>query len=623
MWPAWSPDGRSLVVQRRPEAITGPYPPSGASRRQWDLVSIPAEGGATAHVSRIGRMLFAGASSGGEIFLNDRLANRNVRVVSQPVPGGARRNELEIKSFVRRALPSPDRRWLAVEWRHDVYVTPLPSSASAAGGPIDLARLGRSLRRLSTEGGYFARWRGSTTLEFSSGNRYYAHDVRTGRTDTVTVRLTVAKPAPTGTIALRGARIVTMDRRRVIEAGTVVVTGTRLRCVGDCDAAGADRVIDVTGKTIIPGLIDHHAHHLDREPDGVIDRQRASSGAYLAHGVTTILDPATSNTASFTVAEMVEAGRIVGPHSFTTGTLLICMDEGEYDDAQRDIRTLADAREHVNRQANFGAVAAKDYKLCTRTARQLIAQAARERGIGVVAEAGDLVYNLGLIMGGHTGWEHPLQTVPVYRDVTTFLGQAGAHHTPNHLIADFPHGTSLEYWLGREDLWNDPKAQLWFPWQESVARRVFVQKPLSEYYFPILAEASADIKRAGGYVAVGDHGERTGRSTSWELGHLAMAMTPMEALEAATLDGAHYIGIEGEVGSLEVGKLADLVVLSGNPLETIRHTAAIAYVMKAGRLYDGMTLDEVWPAPRPYGARPWVDRAMFRSDTKSDTGSVR
>ena len=98
-----------------------------------------------------------------------------------------------------------------------------------------------------------------------------------------------------------------------------------------------------------------------------------------------------------------------------------------------------------------------------------------------------------------------------------------------------------------------------------------------------------------------------------------MALTPMEALEAASLDGAHFLGLDQELGSITVGKLADLVVLDSNPLEDIRKTIDIRYVMKSGRLRDARTLDEVWPTTRPYGKHPWVQEEMNRLDTRPDT----
>jgi hypothetical protein len=149
-------------------------------------------------------------------------------------------------------------------------------------------------------------------------------------------------------------------------------------------------------------------------------------------------------------------------------------------------------------------------------------------------------------------------------------------------------------------------------------RRGLTAKPAEEFIFPILAEGAADIKRRGGYVAAGAHGEQDGLGTHWEVWSYAAALTPMEALEAASLDGAHFLGLEGEIGSITVGKLADLVILDSNPLDDIRKSIDIRYVMKSGRLRDARTLDEIWPVARPYGKHWWKLPEMDRLDTRPD-----
>ena len=83
------------------------------------------------------------------------------------------------------------------------------------------------------------------------------------------------------------------------------------------------------------------------------------------------------------------------------------------------------------------------------------------------------------------------------------------------------------------------------------------------------------------------------------------AMSPMEALRTATTHAAEMIGVLDDIGTLESGKLADLLVLNGNPLENIRATTDIRFVMKAGILYDSQTLDEIWPFPTSYGDFYW------------------
>jgi Tol biopolymer transport system component/imidazolonepropionase-like amidohydrolase len=614
MWPSWSPDGARLVVNRWAKVLNRDL-----ESPQWELALLPVEGnGRLTPIIKTGALSRTGFSADGRIVFTRRRVGRALVLESLNQMGQDHQKHLAAGGFVQDVVPSPDGRWLALHWREDIYLVPYPKTGRTNLSEVRVDPNSPTAQRLSREGGYFPRWRNANTLEFVSGNEYFAYHADTRRMETTRITLRLSRDVPKGTIALTAARLITLKERQVIENGTILVKGSRIACVGQCDTTGADHSVDLTGKTIVPGFLDLHAHNLSRERDGIIARQRPESGAYLAYGVTTIRDPATQNQFSFTISEMIEAGRIIGPRSYQSGQLLVCMNEGEYETALRPIRRLEDAQEHVNRQVKWGAAVIKDYKQCTRTQRQMLAQAARNRGVTITAEAGDFFYNLGLVMDGYTGWEHSLPLVPMYRDVSTFLGQAHAHHTPNHLIADYPQGTALEYFYGHNDLWSDRKVALWNRWQDNAGRRIFVNKPLEEYSFPILAEGSADIKRAGGYIAIGDHGECKGLGTHWEIWSNALAMSPMEALEAASLDGAHFLGLENEVGSIEVGKLADFVILNANPLEDINNTTAIKYVMKAGRLYEGNTLDELWPEHKPYGIRSWFLDDIERQDTRPD-----
>ena len=125
------------------------------------------------------------------------------------------------------------------------------------------------------------------------------------------------------------------------------------------------------------------------------------------------------------------------------------------------------------------------------------------------------------------------------------------------------------------------------------------------------AEVVREIVEAGGRVGVGSHGQLQGLGYHWELWLMhSGGLSEHDALRMATILGAESIGLDGDVGSIKPGKLADLVVLSENPLEDIRHTNTVRHVMKNGRLYDGDTLDEWWPRERPLDDLGWRGEAL-------------
>ena len=432
------------------------------------------------------------------------------------------------------------------------------------------------VKQLTLEGGLFPRWRDSVTAEYSSGNRHFAYDVRTGKADTVAIVLQIAKRVPSGSVALTNARILTMENRRVIQRGTVVVRGSRIMCVGTCSTAGA-QVIDASGKTIIPGFIDLHAHN-HRDHEGVMPRKNWESAAYLAYGVTTELDPSMWSQIVFPTAQMIDAGEMIGPRTYSTGDPLYNGDAAR----QNAITSLAVAEQNVKRLQSWGAVTMKQYMQPRRDQRQWIAEASRKDGLRVTAEGGDIEYNLSMIMDGQTGWEHAWGYVPVYGDVAKFFGKAHAFYSPTFMVAG-PSSWSEDYWYGSMDLYKDAKLQSWLPWQMLIPQtRRRMLRPATDYGYTLLAQGLADIIAEGGYGTIGSHGQLHGMGPQLEVWMASAAMGPMLALEVATLDGARFIGLEKETGSIATGKLGDLIVLNSNPLDNIQNTRDIVSVVDGG-----------------------------------------
>jgi imidazolonepropionase-like amidohydrolase len=412
---------------------------------------------------------------------------------------------------------------------------------------------------------------------------------------------------PEGTVALVGARVITMDGDEVIEQGTVVVRGNRIVAVGPAatmDVPADAEVIDVAGHTIMPGIVDVHAH-AGHFYDGALPRASWPYYANLAYGVTTMHDPSATTETVFTLSEMVKAGEIIGPRVFSTGTILY----GADGDFRATVNSLDDARSHLRRLQAVGAFSVKSYNQPRRDQRQQVLQAARELGMLVVPEGGSLFYhNLTQVVDGHTGIEHATPVAPLYDDVLTLWGESGVGYTPT-LVVGYGGLWGENHWYAAENVWEDDRLLTFTPRGVVDARsrrRTIV--PDDELYHTTLAEGAKALADRGVGVNLGAHGQMQGVAAHWELWMFGQGgMTPLEAIRAATLNGARYIGMDGDLGSIEEGKLADLLVLSENPLDDLRHSRAIRYVMANGRLYDAATMNQTWPEAE---ARPllWFER---------------
>ncbi len=626
--PVWTPNGDAVVVSRGPGAAGTGAGNGWNTTMGWSALRIQLAGTppATVVADLAGvesRRVYFGPE--GRLysqhqhrsnaarsllyypFPSDSALRLVLHVRSVPPNGGSARDHVTFPATYgsgSEPMLSPNGKRVAFHSGRVVYVAPTPTSDTLRvnTNPND-STPGRVL--VYRGGGIYHSWRDSTTLQFASGNRYITYDAAAKRLDSIKIDLRIPRPTPRGRIAFVNAKIITMDSAGVIERGSIVVNRGRIACVGtvaQCDTSGVDRVLDVNGKTIIPGLLDLHAHHTG-DAAGVTPPHRPTSALDLAYGVTTILDPAASSESAFPLGEMIEAGVVLGPRTYSVGELVIHPGTGFGD--QKIIRNQADADREIDRRVDWGAVSIKNFRQSARYQQQLIMQAARRRKVTVTGEGGPLYFDVGVILDGQTGWEHLLANLPIYKDAAMFFGKAGAVYSPTSIVAGHVHG-SMQWFRQLQDLRADAKYRRFMPTVTLERTLAGLQRlPKSAFSFPIIAEGLADIVRAGGHGALGEHGEQPGIGTHWELWAYAEALTPMEALKVATLDGAYFIGLERETGSLARGKLADLVVLNSDPLRDIRNSADIAYVMKAGRLYDDETLTELWPTRREYGSIPW------------------
>ncbi len=620
--PAWSSDGATIVYSRGSGAT---FRGRQWSRNEWyDIVVQPVSGGEAKAIVRVEGEEQPGPTprfgSDGRIYFTAHREEKGEGGRSKPVTelisvrsDGSDRQVHAAFPWANQAAVSPDLAQVAYEEGDNVYVAAVPLSATGQAS-IRLERKGAVLpiKAVSLDGGLFPRWRDAQTIEYGAANKYFVYHSDSGKTDTTEIHLSVPRAIAHGSIALTNARIITLRDRKVMESGTIVAKNGRVTCVGECSTTGVDRVVDAKGKTIIPGFVDMHAHH-HSESAGVTPSRDFDSAVYLAYGVTTTLDPAAWSQEVFTIAEMIEAGRAIGPRTFSTGDPMY-----HGDGPHRNELTSFEVTEHeINRLQAFGATALKQYLQPNREQRQWVTEIARKKGLRVTGEgSSDLLHKVSMLMDGQAGFEHPTPYVPLYQDVAKLFGMSHTTYSPTFMVG----GTAPwneEYFFQIGDVWKDAKEQRWIPWRQLIPHmRRRMLRPVTDYHFGVQAQGLADIIANGGYGAIGSHGQAHGIGSHWEVWMLASALGPMGALEVASMHGAHFLGADKDLGSLEPGKLADLMVLNANPLDDIHNTANIAMVMKAGTLYDADTLDEIWPEKKAFGTYYWVNVDELRNDTR-------
>ena len=389
-----------------------------------------------------------------------------------------------------------------------------------------------------------------------------------------------------------------MDGDTIVQDGTVVVDGEHIVAVGpraEIEVPADAKVFELEGRTLMPGLVDVHWHGSQGDEE-FIPQQNWNNYATLAFGVTTIHDPSNDTSEIFAAAELARAGRIVAPRIFSTGTILY----GAETTITAKVETLEDARTHLRRTQAAGAFSVKSYNQPRRDQRQKMIAAARELDMLVMPEGGSLLqHNLTMVADGHSGIEHSIPVAKIYDDVRQFWSQSSTAYTPT-LVVGYGGIWGENYFYHHTNVWENERLGTFVPRRLVDQRsRRRVMAPPEEYNHISNATVATQLARLGVDVTVGAHGQREGLGAHWEIWSLVLGgMTPLEALQAGTIAGARYLGLDGQIGSVEVGKLADLVVLDANPLEDIHGSEAVRWVMVGGRLYDAATMNQIAPQKR-------------------------
>lgn len=620
--PAFSPDGKWIVFRKEGGSnVLGP-----AYTAKPGIYVMNAEGSEESFVTNRGdapRYNKAG----------DRIYYLSGSSLNSITPGGED-EKVHLKStYGTQFTVSPDEKWIAFIDLHKAYVAAFPQTGKTldiGSGTTDFP-----VKVVSKDAGFNLHWsKDSRKLHYTLGSQYFTINLEdrfefvANKPDSlfkipekgIEVGLTINTDKPRGIVAFTNARIITMKGDEVIEGGTVLVEENIIRAVGkaaDIKVPSGAKVIDCGGKTIMPGFIDAHAHG-DHFRSGITPQKHWAYFTNLAYGVTTMHDPSANSEIVFAQSELVKAGLQTGPRVFSTGTILYGAD-GNF---KAVINSIDDARSALRRTKAFGAFSVKSYNQPRREQRQQVIEAARELEMEVVPEGGSFFYhNVSMILDGHTTIEHNMPVAPLFADVQQLWKHSKTAYTPT-LIVSYAGVSGEYYWYQHSNVWEKDRLLRFTPRSVIDPRsRHRTMLPEEEYEngHILISQSLKKLFDGGVKVNMGAHGQLQGLGAHWEIWMLQQGgMSNHQALQAATINPAFSLGLDTWIGSLESGKLADLIVMDKNPLENIRNTESIRYTMVNGRLYDAESMNEIgnnnqtrtkfyWETGKNTESFPWHD----------------
>jgi Tol biopolymer transport system component len=614
--PVFTPDGSRIIAVRSSNEVRLHRYMEYGLLRDAELISMPVSGSAQQVIAR-------GSMGGTPHFGPDRsevamLFDNGLNAVK--LDGSARRLLLQVTGpgyyFLPGRVPvddlrlSPDGKWVLAQAAQQLWLLGMPGQA---GTTIDLAKPGVAHRKLTDVGADFFEWSADgRSIGWAVGSSWLSRplaDVRLASADSGELPADAGRPqrwdadvvlpraSMRGALLLRGGTAITMSGRGIIPDSDLLVVDGRIAAVGPRGTlalpAGVE-VRDVRGKWVLPGFIDDHDHVADIRR-GVLDLESWGPAANLAYGVTTAFDPSTLSIDMLAYQDLIDAGLMIGSRIRSTGPALFSFNEFK---SKAEVDRVLDRYRDFYRLRNL-----KLYRTGNRRVREWVIESAREHGLRVTSEGADSdKLDLTQIQDGVSGSEHALAATPLYDDVVQLMARSGVSYNTTLMI----NGGGQDYFIVERKPNADPKLNRFAPrFIVDMKTRKRDWRVLADDLFPAYAASALKVLRAGGIVGMGSHGEIPGLGFHWEMeAHVMGGWTPAEALRAATLGSAQAIGRETDLGSIEPGKIADLLLLERNPLADIRNTLSLFQVMQGGRLYDSGTLDEIWPEKRPF-PRPW------------------
>ncbi|MFC3034620.1 amidohydrolase family protein [Pseudoalteromonas fenneropenaei] len=608
--PSFSPDGQSVLYKK----VTGGYLLNGDWSMEPGIYLTDSKGKQHKRLVKDGNNPHFG-NDPERVFFTTGSGDTGLELKSVNLSGLEARSHFK-GDYIFDFRVSPDGKYVAFIENFNTFVAPFTHTGKTLS--INKGTTNFPVQQVSKYSGDFLNWRqDSSAVTWAFGPTLYQRkltdtfaflgDTEVNKeltADGIDLSFTQTSDKPTGQLALVGGKIVTMrdaeQQQEVIEDGVILIEHNRIVAVGtraQVSIPKGAKVIDIQGKTVIPGLIDAHAHG-SYGSHNLQPQQNWNQYSNLSFGVTTIHDPSNDSNEVFSMAELAKAGLTVSPRIYSVGRILYA---GEAPGYKTPIDNLADAEFHVKRLKDAGAISVKSYNHPRRDTRQQVLTAARNMEIMVVPEGGaKYQHNMNMIVDGHTGLEHSLPIANIYSDVKQMWGQTEVGFTPTFVVA-YGGLKGENYWYHHTNVWENKRLMSFVP--EYVVKPMSIRPPMapeSHYNHFDVAKAAKQLREQGVTVHIGAHGQREGLAAHWELWSMVHGgFSNWQALRSGTIDGARYLGMDKDLGTIEAGKLADLAIIDGDVLNNIRDSERVAYTVINGRIYDAATMNEVGNYNRP------------------------
>ena len=488
----------------------------------------------------------------------------------------------KMPSHLSHALVSPDGRWLAFRRNAELWIAPLDDDVTTVSE--------ERARQLSHTGGIgFAFTPDGQSLIYAAEGRVWKRSLSDDAPSEVPIQLVVDREVARP-LLLRRVRLLDFSSGAFGPEVSMFVDGGRIRWIdseSDREVPLETQVLDAEGRYAIPGLIDFHNHVGFSRNDGV----EANKTANVAYGVTTVRVAGGDEVGW--VAALAERSSLTSspiPRYVYAGDWLLGRPGYGYSERSVWLRSEDQVRSSIQHNKDVGASFIKSSWMLPWPLQLVAANEARQARLPIAIHGIGMQEVVRGVTLGYKFLEHLEPNSRFHDDVQQLLAISGTYWTPTLSIMG---GTTVLFMEEPERL-TDAKFCAFFSGscrRDDEGQGPQLDSPRVQRARMRQTSQLGDLREArahGVNVLVGtDHYDVPGFYTHIEMESFVLAgFTPLEVLELSTRRAALALGVAQDLGTLEVGKLADIVLLDANPLENIKNTQTIWRVMKGGWVFD-------------------------------------